>query len=298
MPSSYTDLVYHIAFGTKEEEAVISAPWREELYRYVGGILLRQRGVLHEIGGGADHVHLLAGVKAEPSVAAMVRMIKTSSSKWINRRKFLSERFAWQEGYAAFSVSLSQLHRAQRYLQNQDRQHRRQTFDEERDLLLKHHDLSSGREGHLSATQTRLNYHIVFGTKLRQPIIQPPWRDELYRIIHDIIERQGGELHESGGVADHVHLLARFRAEPSMAAMLRLIKTNSSKWVNDQGLLSERFAWQEGYAAFTVSPSQMGRVRCYIQNQQQHHRRYTFDAELDALVKRHRRPQPRRGQIG
>ncbi len=240
MPSSYTDLIYHIVFDTRDRQPVILPPWREELYRYVGGILMRQRGVLHEIGGAEDHVHLLAGIKAEPSVAAMVRMIKTSSSKWINRRKLAGERFAWQEGYAAFSVSLSQLSRVRHFLQSQERHHQRHTFDEELDLLLKRHDLPSAGEA-AGSTRTRLGYHIVFGTKYRQPIIQPPWREELYRAIGDVVERQRGELDEIGGVADHVHLLARFRAEPSVATMLRLIKTNSSKWVNDQQILTERW---------------------------------------------------------
>ncbi len=302
MPSSYTHLIYHVVFGTQARRPLIERLWGDELYRYIGGIIMGQRGALHEIGGTADHVHILAGFKAEPPVATMLRMIKTSSSKWINRRKFLGERFSWQEGYAAFSVSPSQLPRVRRYIRNQDQVHRRCTFDAELDLLLLRHEVSPVGPGHSkpASSHTRLSYHIVFGTKYRQPVIQPPWRDELYRTIDSIIERQRGVLHEINGVADHLHLLADFRAEPSVATMLRLIKTNSSKWVNEQEFLSERFSWQKGYAAFTVSFSQMDQVRRYIQNQEQHHRRYTLDAELDQLVKRHKLspPQPRRGQIG
>ncbi len=296
MPSSYTNLLYHIVFSTKDRQPTILPTWRDELHRYIGGIVLRQHGVLHEINSLPDHVHLLVSLRAEPSVATTLRLVKANSSKWVNRRDFLRERFGWQPGYAAVSVSASKMEAVCRYIRNQESRHRRLSFDEELKALLRDRDLASD-------TRTRLIYHIVFGTKYRRPVILPTWREELYRQIGDIVSRQRGELYEINGMPEHLHLLAHFRAEPSVAAMLRLIKTNSSKWVTGAGVLQDRFDWQVGYAAFSVSLSEVETVRRYIRNQEKHHRRFSYDVELKALLRRHERAlsppptQPRRGDI-
>lgn len=100
----------------------------------------------------------------------------------------------------------------------------------------------------------------------------------------DRSERRRRNL-EIGGVEDHVHLLAKFKASVSVSDMLRLIKANSSKWANER--MDGEFAWQEGYAAFSVSESQVVPVRRYIRNQVQHHRRQSYQEEFVALLERH-----------
>jgi len=130
--------------------------------------------------------------------------------------------------------------------------------------------------------------HIVFSTKGRVPFIGTSHRDRLYEYMGDIIRRERGLLLAAGGMPDHVHLLARFRASVSLSEMLKKIKGRSSHWMNGMPDLGYRFDWQEGYAAFSVSESQIVAVRKYILTQEQHHARRTFHQELVALLRKHR----------
>ncbi len=94
-------------------------------------------------------------------------------------------------------------------------------------------------------------------------------------------------LVEIGGMPDHLHLVIRIRPDLSVAEIVRLVKANSSKWVNEQPAHQTRFAWQEGYAAFTVSSSQLPGVCRYVQTQEDHHRTRTFQEEYVEFLRRH-----------
>lgn len=132
----------------------------------------------------------------------------------------------------------------------------------------------------MPGTYSNLLLHIVFSTKHRAPLINSDLQPRLYKFIGGIVRDEGGALLDVGGIADHVHLLARWKTDESVAYLLRNIKARSSKWVNDNRLLPTRFAWQEGYSVFSVSKSQSTRVAAYIQRQERHHRRQTFQEEL------------------
>jgi putative transposase len=139
----------------------------------------------------------------------------------------------------------------------------------------------------MPSTYTNLLYHIIFSTKNREPIIEEVWKEELYRYLGGILRAEGGVCIEINGMPDHVHSLAKIKPAISVADMLKLIKANSSKWVNDEKAVGRSFGWQIGYAAFSVSESQVEAVRRYIRNQQEHHRKQSFQDELVALLKRH-----------
>jgi REP element-mobilizing transposase RayT len=139
----------------------------------------------------------------------------------------------------------------------------------------------------MPSTYTNLLYHIVFSTKQRIPLIADDWKEELYRYIGGIIRAEGGVALEIGGANDHIHILAKFKASVSVADMLNKIKANSSKWANDHKMKMRKFGWQEGYAAFSVSESRVPDVKEYIQNQEEHHRKHTYQEELLALLERH-----------
>ena len=141
MPSSYTNLLYHIVFSTKERRPLITPTLKVELYPYIGGIIRNERGILLEIGGMPDHVHLVTKFRADTSVADMLRLTKTNSSGWANERRDLCDGFAWQKGYAAFSVSESQLPAVRQYVRNQEEHHRTISFKEEFVALLKKHGI-------------------------------------------------------------------------------------------------------------------------------------------------------------
>jgi putative transposase len=131
-----------------------------------------------------------------------------------------------------------------------------------------------------------LLYHLVFSTKERRALIDPALKPQLREYVRGILREQKGELLELDGVADHVHLLVRLHPALALADALRLMKANSSKWINETSRQAPRFAWQEGYAAFTVSQSPMLRVLKYIRGQESHHRRIDFRSELVKLLRR------------
>lgn len=139
----------------------------------------------------------------------------------------------------------------------------------------------------MPVTYTNLVYHVVFSTKDRQPLIEDAVRERLYAYIGGVVRSHGGLLMEIGGMPDHVHLLARFRPDASIAEMVRLIKANSSKWMNERPDATERFQWQAGYGAFSVSESRIAAVREYIQNQKEHHARVSWRDEMVVLLRKH-----------
>ena len=115
----------------KFRSAVIVSSWKNELYKYITGIILKQRHKPIIINGVEDHIHLLIGYRPHQSLADLMQDIKGSSSKWINEKKFTKSKFAWQEGYAAFSYSHSHLSKVIEYIKNQERHHRKITFIDE-----------------------------------------------------------------------------------------------------------------------------------------------------------------------
>lgn len=135
---------------------------------------------------------------------------------------------------------------------------------------------------------TNLLYHLVFSTKDRRPLIDETLRPRLYEYLGGTIRGMGGVALEIGGIADHVHLLVKLRQDRAVSNILRDLKANSSGWVNEHELSqASRFAWQVGYGAFTVSKSQVEKVRQYIRNQETHHRKTTFEEEFIALLQTH-----------
>ena len=135
---------------------------------------------------------------------------------------------------------------------------------------------------------TNLLYHLVFSTKDRRPLIDETLRPRLYEYLGGVIRGLSGIVLEIGGIADHVHLLAKLRQDRAVSDILRDLKANSSGWVNDCKLAAPgSFAWQTGYGAFTVSESQIKKVKQYIRNQEAHHHKTTFEEEFVALLRAH-----------
>jgi REP element-mobilizing transposase RayT len=139
----------------------------------------------------------------------------------------------------------------------------------------------------MASTFTNLLFHIVFSTKNRLPAIHGSLREPLYEYMGGIIRSEGGILLEIGGVPDHVHLLARSKASIAISDFIGHIKAGSSKWHNGKNTKSDHFEWQAGYGAFSVSESQVSKVRKYIQTQEAHHAKVSFKDELISLLKKH-----------
>lgn len=131
MANTYTQIHLHIIFAVKYRESIIRDSWKDELYRYITGIVQNNKHKMIAINGMPDHIHLLVGMRPTQSVSELLQDIKGNSSKWINEKKFIKSRFEWQEGYGAFSYSKSQLKNVVTYIENQEEHHRKKTFREE-----------------------------------------------------------------------------------------------------------------------------------------------------------------------
>ena len=137
------------------------------------------------------------------------------------------------------------------------------------------------------STFTNLLFHIIYSTKYRKPTIRSEWQDDLYGYIGGSVRDQKGALLKIGGVEDHVHMLAKLSPTIAISDVLRKIKSNSSRWINERPDVNRKFEWQSGYAAFSVSESQMPSVAEYIANQAEHHRKKTFEEEFLAILNKH-----------
>lgn len=150
MPSSLTNLLYHVVFSTKGRQPEIVQGFMEDLYAYIGGIIRSEKGKMIEIGGTSNHVHILARFSPAISVSEMLKMIKGNSSRWVNKSGKRPTRFAWQKGYGAFSVSESGCESGceavVNYIRNQEAHHRKMTFKEEFKLLLDKHQVEYDEE--------------------------------------------------------------------------------------------------------------------------------------------------------
>lgn len=135
------------------------------------------------------------------------------------------------------------------------------------------------------STFLSLHYHVVFSTKNRLPLIEDSWRIRFHAFLGGVVSQLGGVPESVGGVSDHVHLLMGLRATHRLSDIMRDIKSTSSRWVREV-LLLPSFGWQDGYAAFTVSPSSRESVRPYIENQEAHHRAWSFADEMNELERR------------
>jgi REP element-mobilizing transposase RayT len=129
--------------------------------------------------------------------------------------------------------------------------------------------------------------HVIFSTKNRLPDLSPKLAGRLFRYMGGIVRERKSVPLIINGPADHVHLLVSLPAAESIAELLRVVKTNSSRWVHEQFPAHKRFAWQAGYAAFTVSGSRAADVRAYIAEQQEHHRRVSFQEEFLTFLRKH-----------
>ncbi len=126
--------------------------------------------------------------------------------------------------------------------------------------------------------------HVVFSTQYRHKTISKEFQPRMWAYIAGICKNHGILVHAVGGMDDHIHLLIQLPPSLSLAKAVLAVKSNSSRWANEQG---NKFAWQQGYAAFSVSSSLVPAVVRYIQMQESHHKKMTFDAELLALLKKH-----------
>jgi REP element-mobilizing transposase RayT len=130
-PSAYTQLFVQFIFAVKNRDAVLHVSIRKRVFEYVSGIISQMNHKSIIVNGISNHIHILIGVNPNISISDTVRDIKRSSSLFINKKKLCPGKFAWQEGYGAFTYSKSQLDNVYNYILNQEKHHQKKTFKEE-----------------------------------------------------------------------------------------------------------------------------------------------------------------------
>jgi len=128
-------------------------------------------------------------------------------------------------------------------------------------------------------TYTRIHLHVVFAVKFRQALISKEWKERLHQYITGIIQRYQHKVLAINSMPDHVHILFGMRPDQSLSELMRMVKGDSSEWINQNKLSPYPFRWQEGYGAFSYAPSQLPEVVQYIQQQEEHHSKKSFRDE-------------------
>jgi REP element-mobilizing transposase RayT len=140
-PGVFTQLFVHIVFAVKYRERLLTKEMRDELFKYISGIIANRKHKVLIINGVADHIHILIGLNPNDKISDLVACIKRESSFFINEKKWFRGKFHWQDGYGAFTYSRSQLDNIYKYIANQEVHHKRRTFREEYILLLKRFEI-------------------------------------------------------------------------------------------------------------------------------------------------------------
>lgn len=137
----------------------------------------------------------------------------------------------------------------------------------------------------MANTYTQIHLHIIFAVKNRESLIYTTFKEELYKYISGIIQHNGHKLLIINGMPDHTHMLIGLSPSQSLSDLMKELKQQSSKWVNEKGFLKGHFAWQSGYGAFSYAKSQLPTVIDYIKNQENHHEKKSFKEEYLSLLK-------------
>jgi len=139
MPGTYSQLLLHVVFSTTGRAPWITANVAERLYPYIGGIIRAEKGVLYDIGGIEDHVHMYLRWRPDESVSGLMRTVKSRASKWVHDTFPHLVAFAWQEGYSVFSVRKSQEEAVKKYIAGQAEHHNKEDFESELLRMLRAH---------------------------------------------------------------------------------------------------------------------------------------------------------------
>jgi putative transposase len=131
MPNTYTQIYIQSVFTVQNRLSLIMPQWKDELYKYITGIVQNNNHKLIAINGMPDHIHLFIGMKPNQSLSDLMQDVKGDSSKWIHRKGFVKGLFEWQAGFGGFSYSVSQIDSVVKYIENQEKHHERITFIQE-----------------------------------------------------------------------------------------------------------------------------------------------------------------------
>ena len=137
----------------------------------------------------------------------------------------------------------------------------------------------------MADTYSKIYIHVIFAVKGRQNLISTKWDDELYSYITGIVKNKGQKLIRINGMPDHLHLLLGIKPDLALSDLVRDIKSNSSRFINNKKWINGKFEWQQGFGAFSLSHSQLTSAIRYIDNQKEHHKKSTYREEYEKFLK-------------
>ncbi|PKQ44256.1 IS200/IS605 family transposase [Confluentibacter flavum] len=137
----------------------------------------------------------------------------------------------------------------------------------------------------MANTYTQIHIQAVFAVQNRQSLIKKEWKDELFKYITGIIQNHGHKVLQINGMPDHIHILFGMRPTQSLSDLMKQIKQDSSKWINNKEFVNDKFSWQAGFGAFSYAKSEVPNVINYIKNQEHYHKSITFQDEYLQLLK-------------
>ena len=137
----------------------------------------------------------------------------------------------------------------------------------------------------MANTYNQIYIHLVFAVKYRDAAIDKSWRERLYQYIVALVENRGHKVYAIGGMFDHIHILVSLSPKQAISELVMEVKRATTLWIKEKGFVRCRFAWQEGFGAFSYGKSQVDNVVNYIRNQEQHHGKHTFHEEYVELLK-------------
>jgi putative transposase len=138
----------------------------------------------------------------------------------------------------------------------------------------------------MANTYTQIHLQVIIAVKFRAAVIAPAWKERLHMYITGIVQNNTHKMLSINSMPDHLHLFFGFRPTQSLSDLMRIIKGDSSEWINKQQLSPSLFRWQEGYGAFSYAKSQVNTVARYIENQQLHHQKKTFLEEYEDFLQK------------
>ena len=131
MANTYSQIYIQAIFAVEHRAGLIQSTWKEELFKYIGGIFRNKKQKLIAIGGIEDHIHFLFGLRPSMAISDLIRDVKSDSTEFVNKKRFVRGRFSWQEGFGAFSYSRSDLDAVAKYVLDQEKHHKKRSFKDE-----------------------------------------------------------------------------------------------------------------------------------------------------------------------
>ena len=141
MANTYTQIHIQMVFAVQNRQSLINKEWKDELYKYITGIIQNHNHKVLQINGMPDHIHILFGMRPTQSLSDLMKQVKQDSSKWINKKGFVNGKFSWQAGYGAFSYAKSEISNVIHYIKNQEVHHKSVSFQDEYLQLLNEFDI-------------------------------------------------------------------------------------------------------------------------------------------------------------